>query len=73
MLSHSDNDKEKDTAVNLLYLSLSENYRYICETKNNLEQDDSSKIYNRLLLVTDQISGMTDSHAMTVYKAITAS
>lgn len=73
VLSHSDNDKEKDTAVNLLYLSLSENYRYICETKNDLEQDDSSKIYNRLLLVTDQISGMTDSHAMTVYKAITAS
>ena len=73
VLSHSDDDKGKDTAANLLYLSLSENYRFVCETKNNCEQDENAKIYNRLLLVTDQISGMTDSHAMTVYRTITAS
>lgn len=73
ILSHNENDKGKDTSTNLLYLSLSENYRFICETKNAIETDDNAKIYNRLLLVTDQISGMTDSHAMTVYRTITAS
>lgn len=73
VLSHNNDDKGKDTAENLLYLSLSENYRYVCETNNAVEQDDNAKIYNRLLLVTDQISGMTDSHAMTVYQTITAS
>lgn len=73
VLSHSEKDSGKDTAANLLYLSLSENYRYICETYNAKEQDESTKIYNRLLLVTDQISGMTDSHAMAVYQTITAS
>lgn len=73
VLSHNDSDKGKDTAANLLYLSLSENYRYICEMQNAKEVDESAKIYNRLLLVTDQISGMTDSHAMSVYRTITAS
>lgn len=73
VLSYRAGDKEKDTAANLLYLSLSENYRFICESKNKEEDDENTRIYNRLLLVTDQISGMTDSHAMTVYRAITAS
>lgn len=68
-----DSDDGKDTSTNLLYLSLSENYRYICEVMNQGETDENRKLYNRLLLVTDQISGMTDSHAMTVYKMITAS
>lgn len=73
VLSHNSNDSGKDTAANLLYLSLSINYRYICETMNLNEGDENRKLYNRLLLVTDQISGMTDSHAMSVYKTITAS
>lgn len=73
VLSHGNGDEGKDTAANLLYLSLSENYRYICEKENGNEKDDNAQIYNRLLLVTDQISGMTDSHAMTVYQTITAS
>lgn len=73
VLSHNSNDLGKDSAANLLYLSLSENYRYICEKANENEVDENRRIYNKLLLVTDQIAGMTDSHAMTVYKTITAS
>ena len=65
-------DRGKDTAENLLYLSLSKNYRYICESANREISNDDLKIYNKLLLVTDQISGMTDTHALTVYKKITA-
>ena len=72
VLSHTAEEYGKDTASNLLYLSLSTNYRYICEITNDSENDENKKIYNRLLLVTDQISGMTDSHAMTVYRTVTA-
>lgn len=72
VLSHNENDSGKDTASNLLYLSLSTNYRYVCEVMNKTEDDENRKLYNRLLLVTDQISGMTDSHAMTVYRTVTA-
>ncbi|WP_440451533.1 hypothetical protein [Ruminococcus intestinalis] len=56
----------------MLYQSISKNYRYICENANNKAQDESEVIYNKLLLVTDQISGMTDTHALSVYKTITA-
>lgn len=66
-------DLGKDTAENLLYLSLSKNYRYICEQENKRIDNPEQQIYNKLLLVTDQISGMTDTHALTVYKKITAS
>lgn len=72
VLSHNEKDSGKDSASNLLYLSLSTNYRYICELLNKSETDENRKLYNRLLLVTDQISGMTDSHAMTVYRTVTA-
>lgn len=65
-------DFGKDTSNNLLYQSISKNYRYICENANNKAQDESEVIYNKLLLVTDQISGMTDTHALSVYKTITA-
>ena len=73
VLSYSESDQGKDTATNLLYLSLSNNYRYICEMLNDKEPDENRRLYNRLLLVTDQISGMTDSHAMSVYKTVTSS
>lgn len=66
-------DYGKDTSNNLLYQSLSKNYRYICETSNKQTENESEIIYNKLLLVTDQIAGMTDTHALSVYKTITAS
>ena len=65
-------DYGKDTSNNLLYQSLSKNYRYICETSNKQTENESEIIYNKLLLVTDQIAGMTDTHALSVYKTITA-
>ncbi|MFR5875240.1 MAG: dGTP triphosphohydrolase [Eubacterium sp.] len=67
-----EDDKNKDTDRNLLYLSLSKNYRYICKQANKRATTEEEKIYNKLLLVTDQISGMTDTHALSVYKMITA-
>lgn len=71
-INWTESDKGKDSAENLLYLSLSKNYRYICELANQKADTEELKIYNKLLLVTDQISGMTDTHALTVYKKITA-
>lgn len=71
-INWTENDEGKDTAENLLYLSLSKNYRYICEIANKNATTEELKLYNKLLLVTDQISGMTDTHALTVYKKITA-
>lgn len=75
-----DKDEGTDKPNNLLYLSLSKNYRYMCDLANSkfgkkekLKPKDFEKyIYNKVLLVTDQISGMTDSHALTVYRTITA-
>ncbi len=73
-------DKDTDSSNNLLYLSLSKNYRYVCTQANSklndesdtLEKNKETRIYNKILLVTDQISGMTDTHALTIYKTITA-
>lgn len=72
VLNYNDSkDYQKDTVGNLIYLSLSENYRYICEKAND-QKTEEEILYNKLLLVVDQISGMTDSRAMNVYKTITA-
>lgn len=75
-----ENDANTDSSNNLLYLSLSENYRYMCEAanekisnKSSLSEKDKEEImFNKILLVTDQISGMTDTHALTIYKMLTA-
>lgn len=72
VLNYKKADEEKDSSEHILYMSLSENYRYICEKVNQTSQDESFQLYNRLLLVTDQISGMTDSKAMTIYQMISA-
>ena len=65
-------DYNKDTEENLLYLSLSENYRYLCEKALTSETDEKTIIYNKLRLVIDQISGMTDSRAMSIYQRLSA-
>ncbi|MGM9614677.1 MAG: dGTP triphosphohydrolase [Oscillospiraceae bacterium] len=72
VLNYKDSDSGRDTAEHILYLSLSENYRFVCEQANKKTKDEAIKLYNRLLLVTDQISGMTDSRAMSIYQMITA-
>lgn len=49
-----------------LYSLISKNYRFVCE--NNLEQQECSEEYSRILLVTDFICGMTDSYAAQLYQ-----
>ena len=51
-----------------LYSLISKNYRFVCE--NNINKDDCSEEYLRLLLVTDFICGMTDSYAADLYQKI---
>lgn len=51
-----------------VYSLISKNYRFICE--NSIEQDNCSKEYCRLLLVTDFICGMTDSYAAYIYQEL---
>ena len=52
-----------------LYSLISKNYRFVCE--NNLEQQECSEEYSRILLVTDFICGMTDSYAAQLYQDLT--
>ena len=49
-----------------LYSLISKNYRFVCE--NNIEQQECSEEYSRILLVTDFICGMTDSYAAQLYQ-----
>ncbi|MDB3561052.1 deoxyguanosinetriphosphate triphosphohydrolase [Clostridioides difficile] len=73
------NHKEKEGK---LYYLISDNFKYICcldEEKNfNRKKDElmrqidfkEVKKYNKLLLITDFISGMTDSYAVNLYKEL---
>ena len=73
-------DANTDSSNNLLYLSLSSNYRHICKMANEritkksklTDKDFETLVYNKILLVTDQISGMTDTRALTIFKMLTA-
>lgn len=71
-------DQGRDTANNLIYQSFSKNYRFACKKAidrcNDLPENEkfAAIIYYKLLLVTDQISGMTDTHALSVYHDIVA-
>lgn len=51
-----------------VYSLISKNYRFICE--HSIEQDNCSKEYCRLLLITDFICGMTDSYAAYIYQEL---
>ncbi len=77
IVNYSEDEGNTDSSNNLLYLSLSKNYRHICKMANkHLNKSSNNEfekmVYNKILLVTDQISGMTDSRALTVYKTISA-
>lgn len=73
VINYSPNtDYRRDTEQNLIYLSFSENYRFLCERANVRSNDEKTILYNKLRLVIDQISGMTDTRAMSVYKVLTA-
>ncbi|MBS7565394.1 dNTP triphosphohydrolase [Mucilaginibacter sp. Bleaf8] len=54
--------------ANRLYNLISSNYRYIYETYAPARDN---KLYNKFQLVTDFISGMTDTYALSLYQKIT--
>lgn len=61
---------DKDT---LTYSLISKNYRFICERAcNGRTYDDPESVYSKLLLVTDFVSGMTDTYAVDTYHLLTA-
>lgn len=70
--------KPKKRAGKLYYL-ISDNFKYICCLDQNNELSEKIKSmdfkdvskYNKLLLITDFISGMTDSYAVNLYKQLT--
>lgn len=64
------NSDDKHT---LLYSLISNNYRYVCEQNcKGKNYDDAESVYYKLLLVTDYISGMTDTYAMDMYHLLLA-
>lgn len=64
---------KSDDKDDLAYSLISKNYRFICELKcKGKAYDDPESVYSKLLLVTDFISGMTDSYAMDMYQLLTA-
>ncbi len=64
---------ESDDKETLMYSLISNNYRYVCERKCEGKcYNDAENIYYKLLLVTDYISGMTDTYAMDMFHLLTA-
>ncbi|NYB74550.1 hypothetical protein HZF24_10430 [Sedimentibacter hydroxybenzoicus DSM 7310] len=61
-------DYEQSKGERKLTDLISENYKRCY--KLHKTDDDSYNLYLRLLLVTDFISGMTDSYAKNLYKAL---
>lgn len=49
---------------------ISENYRQIYRLYSQKTEDETEKLYLRLLLVTDFVSGMTDSYAKDLYQKL---
>lgn len=56
-----------------MYSLISDNFKYVCcfdqKNKKQIEFNETS-MYYRLLLITDFISGMTDSYAVNLYKKL---
>lgn len=56
-----------------IYNLISENFKYVCCydkcSKKNINFSETD-LYSRLLLITDYISGMTDSYAVNLYRRI---
>ena len=68
-----ENDGNKDERDSLIYNLLSDNYRFMCDKANERQEKLSGNyIYNKLLLVTDVVCGMTDSYALDIYDILMA-
>lgn len=66
----SEDRKDTRTREGKLYSMISSNYRFICEQVGSGSAELTS-CYDRLLLVTDYICGMTDSFALDLYRRLT--
>ncbi|EHK2280453.1 dNTP triphosphohydrolase [Clostridium perfringens] len=76
------NDKSNDKAMHepkaktregKLYNLISPNFKYVCSLdyeKEKKKKFEEIRIYDKLLLITDFISGMTDSYAVNLYKEL---
>lgn len=55
-----------------MYSLFSENFTYICRLDDNgqLREFKDTSLYEKLLLITDYISGMTDSYAVNLYNKL---
>lgn len=62
---NSKNRNKSNTKEGKLYNIISSHYKYKYET-SSYKNDE----YNRLMLVTDYISGMTDTYALTLYQEL---
>ncbi|NUU58955.1 deoxyguanosinetriphosphate triphosphohydrolase [Paenibacillus agri] len=61
-----------NTKAGKLYSLISPNYRFIAENYSSRKTADGDpSLYDRLLLVTDFICGMTDSYAFELYQKLT--
>ncbi len=81
VLSYNKMEEDNNTSpYSRLYDLLPDNYKYVCEKINsdidcrNISEDDklSEKTYNKVLLVTDYVCGMTDTYAREMYDLIMA-
>lgn len=66
----SEDRKKPGTTSHKLYQLISPNYRYICENYPYKIENNEPSVYDRLLLVTDFICGMTDSYAIELYRKL---
>lgn len=49
---------------------ISDNFKYICQLKHNDSSIEKLPQYEKLMLVTDYITGMTDSYAVNLHKKL---
>ena len=57
------------TYAGKLYLLLSDNYRRGFERR--IKESTENALYCKLQLITDQVAGMTDTHACEIHKRLT--
>jgi dGTPase len=67
----SENRNNSKTEEGKLYLLISDNYRDIMKKYPTEQTGGEPSLYDRLLLVTDFVCGMTDSYALELYRKLT--
>ncbi|KGE19145.1 deoxyguanosinetriphosphate triphosphohydrolase [Paenibacillus wynnii] len=67
----SDERNNSKTEEGKLYLLISDNYRDIMKKYPTEQTGGEPSLYDRLLLVTDFVCGMTDSYALDLYRKLT--